>query len=179
MSTATSHNPAPSRPPPSGPVRAVFQAPKMLYQWKLGWLLGRRCLAVTYRGRRSGRTLLTVLEVIRHDRTTGESIVGSGYGVTAGWYLSIKAAPALRVQTGRLDYVPEQRLLSAEEVREEAERFARAHPWELRLLRRFAILAGCIDPGRRERGVELLASFPMVAFRPREPEIPAREAPAT
>ncbi|MGI8559358.1 MAG: nitroreductase/quinone reductase family protein [Solirubrobacteraceae bacterium] len=166
MSTAMSHNPAPSRPSPSGVPRAIFAAPKALYRRKLGWIFGRRLLAITYRGRKSGRTLLTVLEVIRHDRTTGESVVVSGYGTTAGWYLSIKEAPALRVQTGRLDYVPDQRLLTPEEVREEAETLARTHPWEMRMLRRFAILTGCIKPTRQERGVELLASFPMVAFRP-------------
>lgn len=173
MSTATSHNPTSSRPSPPGVFRAIFAAPKVLYQRKLGWIFGRRLLAITYRGRKSGRTLLTVLEVIRHDRATGESIVASGYGRTAGWYLSITEAPALRVQTGRLDYVPDQRLLTPEEVREEAETLARTHPWEMRMLWRFLILSGCIKPTRQERGVELLASFPMVAFRPRD------ESPAT
>lgn len=156
------------RPAPSGPLHAVFTAPQWLYRHDAGWLLGRRILALTYRGRRSGRTRIAVLEAVRHDRATGESVVVSGYGPTAGWYLSIAAAPALRVQTGRLDYVPTQRILTPEEVRVEAERLARAHPWEVRMARRGLILLGCIGPERRESGVELLASLPMVSFRPRD-----------
>ena len=158
------------RPHGSGPiplVRVGFAIPRYLYRWKLGWLLGRRFLALTYRGRRSGHTLTTVLEVIHLDRATGESVVVSGYGTTAGWYLSIRDLPALRVQTGRVDYEPSQRFLTPAEGREVAESLARDHPMEMRLLPHMLSWMGSDvgEPGAK--GVELLASFPMVAFRPR------------
>lgn len=90
------------RPALSAPLRILFEAPSWLYRWHLGWLFGHRFLVLTYRGRRTGRTLRTVLEVIQYDRATPESVVMSAYGSTAGWYLSILSTPALRVQTGRL-----------------------------------------------------------------------------
>src|SRR5438477_12896418 len=87
-----------------------------LYRWHLGWLVGHRFLILTYRGRRTGRRLQTVLEVMLWDPTTQESVVVSAYGPRAGWYLSIRSQRALRVQTGRMDYRPRQRLLEADEA---------------------------------------------------------------
>lgn len=164
-------------PRPPGRLRAVFALPSRLYQRDLGWLLTRRMLAFTYRGRRSGRTLMTVVEVIHYDRTTRESVVLSGYGANAGWYLSIKASPALRIQSGRLDYVPIQRFLSPREARSVAEEFARAHRLETRLVRPILVRIGAIEAGRQESAVELLASLPMVAFRPSEDAPSAPEPP--
>ncbi|MBO0702834.1 MAG: nitroreductase family deazaflavin-dependent oxidoreductase [Candidatus Dormibacteraeota bacterium] len=155
----------------------MFALPSSLYRRNLGWLLTRRLLAVTYRGRRSGRTLTTVLEVIQHDRATRESVVLSGYGPRAGWYLSIKATPALRIQSGRLDYVPRQRFLSAPEAHQVAEDFVRAHRLEARLVRPVLVGIGAIDPGRRDSTIELLASLPMVAFQPADGTSPAPGAP--
>lgn len=116
--------------------------------------------------------------MIHHDRATRESVVLSGYGPTAGWYLSIKASPAPRVQSGRLDYVPIQRFLSPEEARSVAEEFARTHRLEARLVRPILLWAGAIEAGREESAVELLASLPMVAFRPAERMPSAPHAPA-
>ena len=109
MSTST-------RPQPSAALNALYRAPAWLYRWRLGWLAGHRFLLLTYRGRRTGRTLQAVLEVVRYDRATRESTVVSAYGPTAGWYLSLRSAPALRIQTGRLDYPPHHRFLGPDEA---------------------------------------------------------------
>jgi hypothetical protein len=51
--------------PRPGPVlRRLLRAPSLLYDWHAGWLLGRRFLRLTHRGRRSGRRYRTVLEVV-------------------------------------------------------------------------------------------------------------------
>jgi hypothetical protein len=153
---------------PSGPLRALFGSPSRLYGWDLGWLLGHRFLALTYRGRRTGRTLRTVLEVIGYDPSTQESVVASAYGLRAGWYLSIRSAPALLVETGRLRYAPQQRFLAPDEARAVSEAFCRAHPIEARL---GASLLGWIGAAidRRPASVsQTLASLPMVAFRPQK-----------
>lgn len=168
MRASDTRRPDTHHPRPPGRLHAVFALPSGLYQRNLGWLLTRRMLALTYRGRRSGRTLTTVVEVIHHDRATRESVVLSGYGPKSGWYLSIKASPALRVQSGRLDYVPIQRFLSPEEARSVAEEFARAHRVEARLVPSILVWMGAIEAGREESAVEMLASLPMVAFRPAE-----------
>jgi deazaflavin-dependent oxidoreductase (nitroreductase family) len=63
-------------------------------------LLGHRFLALTYSGRKTGRVYETVLEVLRYDPATSESIAVSAYGPAAGWYRSLQAEPAVRVRTG-------------------------------------------------------------------------------
>lgn len=130
-------------------------------------MLGKRVLAVTHRGRKSGREFRTILEAMSFDRETGESVVASAYGPGADWYRNIRAEPALRVTTGRLDYVPQQRFLTADEARAAAERFCREHPFEARLVPRVLPSIGAALP--EETGLtppELLATLPMVAFRP-------------
>lgn len=146
-------------------LKLVFNGPGWLYRRRLGWLLGRRFLALTHRGRTTGTERITVLEVAVHDPETLESIVVSAYGAQADWYRNIRANPAVRVQSGRLDYRPLQRFLTMDEAREAAVRFCSEHPWEARLAPRIlpAIGAAVGDVGDP---VEMLASLPMVAFRP-------------
>ena len=67
-----------SWPKPTGIVRVAFRLPVYLYRANLGWLLGHRGLLLTHRGRKSGRVYQTVLEVIRYDPATCESVVLSG-----------------------------------------------------------------------------------------------------
>src|SRR5436190_22109111 len=108
MSTST-------RPQPSAALNALYRAPAWLYRWRLGWLAGHRFLLLTYRGAgRAGRSR----PCRRSSGTTGRraSTVVSGYGPTAGWYLSLRSAPALRIQTGRLDYPPHHRFLGPDEA---------------------------------------------------------------
>ena len=148
-------------------LRALLAAPRLLYAWHLAWLLGHRFLALTYRGRKTGRVHETVLEVLRYDPSTGESIVVSAYGPAAGWYRSLRAEPAVRVRTGRLTYGPvQQRFLQPVEAREIAEEFSRRHPLEARLIPTVLGLIGASGAREAPDGRELLASLPMVALRP-------------
>ncbi len=149
----------------SAPLRILFAAPSCLYRWHLGWLFGHRFLVLSYRGRRTGRTRRTVLEVIRYDPIIRESVVMSAYGPKAAWYLSILSAPALRVETGHLDYVPRQRLLTPPERLEVIEAFCREHPLEARLAPRVLPWIGAAGH-RSMNPAQLLASLPMVAFCP-------------
>jgi hypothetical protein len=48
-------------------VIGALRAPAVLYDWKLGWVLGRRFLRLTHRGERSGRCYRMMLEVIGED----------------------------------------------------------------------------------------------------------------
>lgn len=152
---------------PSPLLRALFNAPKWIYRAGLGWILGKRFLGVTHLGRKSGRTHKTVLEVVAFDKATSESMVISAFGTGADWYRNIQARPATRVQTGRLDYVPEQRFLAPEEARTVAEAFSAQHPWEARLAPRVLTAIGAAVHDSRDP-VELLAALPMVGFRPRQ-----------
>lgn len=107
-----------------------------------------------------------MLEVIDHNRVTQESVVMSGPGTAAQWYQNILAFPAVRVQIGRLAFEPQQRLLTLDEARDTALRFAHAHPLEARLAPRVLRWLGWGDTAPLD-SVELIASLPMVAFRPR------------
>jgi len=64
-------------------------------------VLGDRFLCVTHRGRRTGRTRHTVLEVVRFDRAAPEATVIAGWGRSAHWYRNLEAAPAEEVVIGR------------------------------------------------------------------------------
>lgn len=164
-SSPTGSGGAPKRP--SRLLKLVFDAPSFLYRLGLGWLLGRRFLALTHRGRKSGQSHQTVLEVMFFDRDTKESVVVSAYGSSADWYRNLKIEPALRVQTGRMDYTPKQRFLTPQEARDAAERFCREHPWEARMVPRVLPAIGAAIPNDSELApADLLASLPMIAFRP-------------
>lgn len=153
-----------SRPSPI--LAALFRAPRWLYRHRLGWVLGRRLLAVTHVGRVSGREWDTVLEVIRYDQAREESFVVSAYGPTADWYANLLATPALRVRTGRAEYVPEQRFLGDDEAREVVAEFCRRHPWEAKVVPRVFAAIGAGSPDPDVDRVDFLASLPIVAFRP-------------
>ena len=153
---------------PSRFLKVLFGAPSWFYRIGVGWMLGKRSLAVTHRGRRSGQPHQTVLEVMFFDRDTEESVVASAYGPRADWYRNLQAEPALRVQTGRMDYIPEQRFLTPQQARDAAARFCREHPWEARMVSRVLPAFGAAIPIDSESSpTDLLASLPMVAFRPK------------
>lgn len=119
---------------PSRLLKLVFDAPGWLYRARLGWVLGKRILVLTHRGRKSGRPYDTLLEVMRFDSATGESVVASAYGPRADWYRNIRGEPALRVRTGGLDETRAQRFRTPGEAKEASNRFCRDHTWEARLV---------------------------------------------
>ncbi|HZD04857.1 MAG TPA: nitroreductase family deazaflavin-dependent oxidoreductase [Longimicrobiales bacterium] len=145
-------------------MRALFKAPAWLYRAGAGSLLGKRVLAVTHRGRKSGKLYETVLEVVAFDPERGESVVASAYGTGADWYRNLQAGGALRVRTWRLDYVPAIRFLAGEEAGEVAAEYCRRHPWAARLLARELPAIGSVAPPGDP--VSMVSSLPMVAFRP-------------
>lgn len=168
MDNPESTTPGPEGNRPSRLLKFVFDLPSWFYQRGWGWMLGSRVLAVTHKGRRSGREFQTILETMSFDKESGESVVASAYGSGADWYRNIQKEPASRIITGRLDYVPEQRFLADSEAREAADRFCREHPLEARLVPRVLLAIGAAIPTDSDLSpAETLATLPMVAFRPR------------
>jgi deazaflavin-dependent oxidoreductase (nitroreductase family) len=113
---------------PTALLKLAFTLPRYLYRWHLGWLLGYRCLMITHRGRKTGRLRQTVLEVVHYDPSTQECIVMSGYGTQSDWYRNIQVHPAVEVQVGRQSYLPQQRMLEAQETRARLEAYQQDHP---------------------------------------------------
>jgi deazaflavin-dependent oxidoreductase (nitroreductase family) len=149
---------------PSGTLRLAFRLPIYLYRLNLGWLLGHRGLLLIHQGRKSGLLRETVLEVIRYDPATKESVVLSGWGEKADWYRNIKVTPAMEVRTGGERYVPEHRFLAPQENHTEIIDYERRHPLAVRIFAQvFAYPLGATESVRRE----FASSLRLVAFRPR------------
>jgi deazaflavin-dependent oxidoreductase (nitroreductase family) len=119
---------------PTGAVRFALRLPIYLYLFGFGRVLGYRFLLLVHRRRKSGLLRETILEVIRHDPITGESVVLSGRGEKADWYRNIQASPALEIRTGGERYVPEHRFLAPEENHAIISGYAWHHPLVFRLL---------------------------------------------
>jgi deazaflavin-dependent oxidoreductase (nitroreductase family) len=152
---------------PRGALRLAFKLPIALYRLRLGWVVGQRFLQVMHQGRRSGRVYRTVLEVVRYDRASRESVVVAGFA-HADWLRNIQATPAVEVRTGTDRYAPTQRFLEVDERFAVLTRFQREHPWEAPIMLRLFGLRPATD--RREREEQwraLAAELPMVAFRPK------------
>jgi deazaflavin-dependent oxidoreductase (nitroreductase family) len=145
-------------------LRLVLRLPIYLYHLDLGWLLGHRGLLLIHQGCKSGLLRETVLEVIRYDPATKESVVLSGWGEKADWYRNIKVTPAMEVRTGGERYVPEQRFLSPEENRAEITHYELHHSLAVRIFAKaFGYPLGRTESMRRE----FASSLRLVAFRPR------------
>jgi len=86
----------------------IFKLPVFLYRLRLGWLLGKRFMQLTHIGRRSVKVRRTILAVLRFDDQTKEIYAVSAWK-GSDWYYNIQATPAVRVETGFVHYVPEQR----------------------------------------------------------------------
>ncbi len=146
---------------------AIFRAPRHLYAWHAGWLLGHRFLMVEHCGRRSGKRYATVLEVVHRDRTVPEYVVIAGLGARADWYRNVRSRPACRIQVGRSSFEASWRdvepseaagLLAAYEHRARV-----AAPVLRRVLTR---LVGWKYDGSAAARDRLVRELPMLAFRP-------------
>jgi deazaflavin-dependent oxidoreductase (nitroreductase family) len=160
----------PGRRRPSPMLKTLFDAPRWFYDHGLGWLMGQRFLALSHVGRKSGIERQSILEVACYDHGTQEAIVASAFGAKADWYRNIQATPSHRIRVGRTEFVPHQRFLDPAEARTVAEEFARKHRLEARLAVRVFVAMGAAEKGEFSDPVDLMASLPMVAFRPARPD---------
>ena len=141
----------------------IFKLPVILYQTRLGWLLGKRFMQVTHVGRRSGTVRRTVLAVLRFDDKTKEIYAVSAWK-GSDWYHNIQSSPALQVETGFVRYVPQQRTLSPEEITTTFMAYCKQHPIFSRMV--------CRIPGWKwdstyEEFLALARTLHGVAFAPK------------
>jgi deazaflavin-dependent oxidoreductase (nitroreductase family) len=147
-------------------VRAL-RAPAVLYDWHLGWLLGKRFLRLTHRGRRSGRCYRTMLEVIGNDPVSGELFVMVGLGRKAQWYRNVLAGGAVEVAAGSRRFHPMFRELAPPEAAAVVGEYERRNRLVTPIVR--AMLSALVgwrydgSPSARER---LVKDRPILAFRP-------------
>jgi len=159
--------PQPSQPrPPTGILHVLLTIPNALYAIHLGRLLGHRFLLLAHRGRKSGQLRRVVLEVVRHDAATGESIVAAGWGRRTQWYLNVLAGGVVEVSTAGRTFRPTWRQVEADEAVEILADYERRMRFAGRVVR--AVLGRLLgwrydgSPEARRRAAEQL---PMLAFK--------------
>ena len=157
-------------------IRAL-RAPAVLYDWNLGWVLGRRFLRLTHRGRRSGRCYRMMLEVIGTDRARREVFVMVGLGRRAQWYRNVMAGGAVELAIGSERFRPDFRELAPAQAATVLGDYERRNRLAAPIVR--AVLSRLVgwrydgSPSARER---LVGERPILAFRP-APRIQASPAP--
>ena len=149
-------------------IRAL-RAPAVLYDWNVGWLLGRRFLRLTHKGRRSGGLYRTVLEVIGEHPERREVLVMVGLGPRAQWYRNIAAGGAVEIAIARERFRPIYRQLSTAEAAAVLGDYERRNALVAPIIR--LVLGRLVGwrydgtPPARER---LVAERPILGFRPAE-----------
>lgn len=88
---------------------------QFLYRSRFKRLLGRTMVVLTHIGRKTGQIRKTVLYAKTYDPKRKELRLVSAFGVT-DWFLNIRKQPALLVEIGNVQYVPEQKILTADEI---------------------------------------------------------------
>lgn len=155
-------------PPPSGPLLWLLRAPDALYRAGWGRVLGYRFLALTHRGRRTGKLHRTVVEVVRYDPAERESQVMAAWGQRADWLRNLEAGGGLRVETAGQGYVPQWRILDIDEATSALADYERRNrllmPVVRAVLSRFAGWSYDQTPESRRR---LVTQLPIVGLRPR------------
>ncbi len=147
--------------PHQGIWRKLARAPIWLYRWRLGWLLGKRFLLLEHRGRKSGRTYHTVVEVVHHDPSTDTYYVVSGFGKRADWFRNIQVHPDVFITVGQRRMPALARVLPVDEGTRVLSAFMKRHPKEIEMLGR---MFG-YPPIRSEEDVRnFVAEHPVVAF---------------
>ncbi len=155
--------------PPTGVLRALLGLPVHLYHAHLGVLLGHRFLLLVHTGRKTGLHRETVLEVVRYDPVTRESVVAAGWGRRTGWLHNVEAGLAHEVRLGRQRFAPAWRILPPDEAERIFADYERRNRLIAPIIR--AVLSRLLGwrydgtSAARRRAVEQLS---LVAFRPSE-----------
>ncbi len=145
----------------------VLRAPAFLYDHDLGWLLGRRFLRLTHRGRRSGRDYHVMLEVIGEDRRQRELFVMVGLGRAAQWYRNVGAGGAIEIAVGRERFAPAYRTLDVAEAATVLAGYERRNRLIAPVLRVvLSRLVGWRYDGSASARERLVAERPVLAFTP-------------
>lgn len=151
--------------PPRGLARLAFRFPILLYHAQLGWLLGNRFLLLEHIGRKSGKKREVVIEVVRHDKSSGTFIAASGWGENSDWFRNVMKTPQVCIQSGGHRLRARAVRLSPREAELELRDYARRHPKAFRSLARF-MLGDDTASSEAENIPLLVETIPLVAFIP-------------
>lgn len=154
--------------PPRGLLRALLRLPVHLYHAHLGVLLGHRFLMLIHTGRRTGGRHETVLEVIRYEQGAREAVVAAGWGRRTQWLYNVEAGLAREVWIGRDRFMPEVRVLAADEAERIFADYEGRNRFVAPVVR--AVISRLVGwrydgtPAARRR---VVAQLPLLGFRPK------------
>jgi deazaflavin-dependent oxidoreductase (nitroreductase family) len=151
---------------PGPRLRRLLRSPGLLYDWRLGWLLGHRFLRLTHTGRRSGEPHQTVLEVVGQNRTKHEFIVVAGLGRSAHWYRNLQLQEGVEVAIGRERFVPIHRELPILEAEEVLAAYERGNRWIAPIIHcALSWLVGWRYDGSQAARQRLVGELPLIGLR--------------
>lgn len=160
--------------PGSPPLKWALRQPVRLFDVGAGRLLGHRFLLLTHRGRRSGRTYRTMLEVVAWDGMRREAVVVSGFGARSNWFLNVTGGGTEEIQIAGRRFRPLVRRVDPEEAAQLLADYEQRNrliaPLVRAVLSRLAGFGYDGSPQARQRLVEIL---PFVGFREPMAEGPA------
>jgi deazaflavin-dependent oxidoreductase (nitroreductase family) len=143
---------------PTGWKRALFRAPIPLYRAGLGFLLGRRFTMLEHKGRKTGETRRTVLEVVADD--TDAVYVAAAWGERAQWLKNIEADPDVVFHLGSHRYTTRAEMVDRDTSLSLMMRYASEHPAALGKLAKLML----DEPGDtpEEQARRVAETIPMV-----------------
>ena len=92
---------------PSRLGRSILRLPFFVYNLGLlGYerLFGQQWLALTTKGRRTGKSHTVLLDVVGHDPRSGRFYVQPGWGDRSDWVLNVRACPHVTVQVNQSQF---------------------------------------------------------------------------
>ncbi|MGH3049423.1 MAG: nitroreductase family deazaflavin-dependent oxidoreductase [Gaiellaceae bacterium] len=147
-------------------LRRLLSGPNVLYRLRLGFLLGRRFMRLTHRGRRTGTLYRTVVEVVRWDPVRHEAVAMSGWGRRSNWFRNVVAGGAVEVELGRERYAAEVRVLEADEAAVVLADYERRNRLAAPLVRMvLSRLVGFRYDGSDASRRRVVETLPLVGFR--------------
>jgi len=148
--------------PPSKALRFGLRLPIWLYRMRLGWLMGDRFLMLTHIGRKSGLPRQTVVEVVKHDKTSNTYYVASGWGEKSDWYQNIRKTPQVTIHVHGRKFQTKAEFIPVEKAIDIVNTYAQEHPIA------FNELSGIFFGERMKKGSDaperVARKMPMVAF---------------
>jgi len=148
-----------------GPLlRLIFRLPILLYKIGLGWLFGDRFLMLAHIGRKTGLRHQVVLEVLYHNKTSGEYYVLSGWGDKSDWFMNIQKNPEVVVNAGGRKFEALAFQLTSVDAEPVISKYAYQHPKGFQVLSKRVL---GVDLGVTKKSFEELAAFlPVICLQP-------------
>ena len=130
-------------------------------RWMMKGLSPAPIVVLTHRGRRSGKTYRTPVEVMAEEGERGEIVVSPMFGERSHWYRNVVAGGLVEASRGGEGHAMEWRRLSDDEKREAIAAYRREHPLYSRVILRMLVSVHGLKGDHAE---EVARAIPMLGL---------------